>query len=151
MKRKENSFSLQWEKELSLRINVHKDWLRDHSSRVPCGIEMLIRGILKSCFWISFHQGMLSILCFRIQSYMLSLMNEVDPYLLLLLCVLYEMQNQIFQQKRLISEFLILAFNNFPIVQRQRIEHFSMAASQSLFFPLLKSLLLVFPLFLLIK
>ena len=40
---------------------------------------------------------MLSILCSRIQDYMLSLMNEVDLWLLLLLCVLYEMQNQIFQ------------------------------------------------------
>ena len=59
---------------------------------------MLIKGILKSWFWISLHQGTLSILCSRIQGYMLSLMNEVDPCLLLLLYVLYEMQNQIFQQ-----------------------------------------------------
>ena len=59
---------------------------------------MLIKGILKSCFLISLHQGTLSILCFRIQDYMLSLMNEVDQCLLLLLYVLYEMQNQIFQQ-----------------------------------------------------
>ena len=59
---------------------------------------MKIKGILKSWFWISLHQGMLSIICSRIQGYMLSLMNEVDPCLLLLLCVLYEMQNQIFQQ-----------------------------------------------------
>ena len=29
---------------------------------------------------------------------MLSIMNEIDPYLLLLLCVLYEIQNQIYQQ-----------------------------------------------------
>ena len=87
--------SLQWEEELSLRINVHKDWLRDHSSRAPCEIEMLIRGILKSWFWISLHQGTLSILCFRIQGYMLSLMNKIDSYLLLPLCV--EMQNHIFQ------------------------------------------------------
>ena len=35
---------------------------------------------------------MLSILCSRIQDYMLSLMNEVNPCLLLPLCVLYEMQ-----------------------------------------------------------
>ena len=28
---------------------------------------------------------------------MLSIMNEIDPCLLLLLCVLYEIQNQIFQ------------------------------------------------------
>ena len=59
---------------------------------------MMIRGILKSWFLISQHQGTLSILCSRIQAYMLSLMNEVDSCLLLPLCVLYEMQNQIFQQ-----------------------------------------------------
>ena len=29
---------------------------------------------------------------------MLSIMNEIDPYLLLLLCVLYEIQNQIYHQ-----------------------------------------------------
>ena len=29
-------------------------------------------------FWISLHQGTLSVLCFRIQGYMFSLMNEVD-------------------------------------------------------------------------
>ena len=49
-------------------------------------------------FWILPHQGMLSILCSIIQGYMLSFMNEVDPCLLLPLCVLYEIQNHIFQQ-----------------------------------------------------
>ena len=44
------------------------------------------------------YQGTLSILCSRIQGYMLSLMNEVDPCLLLLLCILYEVQNQIYQK-----------------------------------------------------
>ena len=97
MKRKLNSFSLQWEEELSLRINIQKDWLRDHTSWAPCGIEMKVKGILKSWFWISLHQGTLFILCSRIQGYMLSLMNKVDLCLLLPLCVLYEMQNQIFQ------------------------------------------------------
>ena len=108
-KRKKNSFSLQWEEEgLSLRINVHKDWLRDHSSRALCGIEMLIKGILKSCFWISLHQGMFSIFYSRIQGYVLYLMNEVDSCLLLPLCVLYEMQNQFLQQGMLyISSCLI--------------------------------------------
>ena len=49
MKRKENSISLQGEeKELSLRFNVHKDWLRDHTSWAPCEIEMKIKGILNS-------------------------------------------------------------------------------------------------------
>ena len=86
-----NNFSLQWEEEeLSLRINVHNDWLRNHSSRAPCEIGMLIRGILKSWFWISLHQGTLSILCSRIQGYMLSLMNEVD--LCLLLCCVFCMR-----------------------------------------------------------
>ena len=83
-------------KNFLLRINVHKNWLRDHSSRATCGIGILIRSILKFCFWISLHQGTLSILSSRIQDYMLSFMNEVDSCLLLLLCVLYEMQNQIF-------------------------------------------------------
>ena len=85
-------------KDFSLRIYVQKDWLRDHTSWAPFGIEMKIKGILKYWFWISPHQGTLSILCFRIQGYMLSLMNEVDPWLLLPLCVLYEIQNQFFQQ-----------------------------------------------------
>ena len=89
-------------KDFSLKIYIQKDWLRDHSFRAPCRIELKIRGILKSWFWISLHQGMFSILCSKIQGYMLSLMNEVDPWLLLPLCVLYEMQNQFFQQ--LVSE-----------------------------------------------
>ena len=53
-------------------------------------------------FWISLHQGTLSILCSRIQGYMLSFMNKIDSCLLLPLCILYEIQNQIFQQ--LVSE-----------------------------------------------
>ena len=50
MKRKENSFSLQGEEEedLSSRINVQKDLLRDHTSWALCGIEMKIKGILNS-------------------------------------------------------------------------------------------------------
>ena len=39
---------------------------------------MKIEDILKFCFLISLHQGMLSFLCSRIQCYMLSFMNEVD-------------------------------------------------------------------------
>ena len=70
---------------------------REHPYWAPCGIEMKIKGIFKSWFWISLHQGMLSILYSRIQGYILSFMNEVDPCLLLPRCVLYEMQNQIFQ------------------------------------------------------
>ena len=85
-------------KNFLLRINVQKDWMRDHTSWAPCGIEMKIKGILKWWFWISLHQGTLPILCSRIQGYMLSFMNEVDPCLLLPPCVLYEIQNQIFQQ-----------------------------------------------------
>ena len=40
---------------------------------------MKIEGILKSCFLILLHQGTLSFLCSKIQGYMLSLMNKVDP------------------------------------------------------------------------
>ena len=40
---------------------------------------MKIEGTLKSYFLILLHQGTLSVLCSRIQGYMLSLMNEVDP------------------------------------------------------------------------
>ena len=58
--------------------HIHVNWLRDHTSWAPCGIGMLIRGILKSLFWILLHQGTLAILCSRIQGYMLSLMNEVN-------------------------------------------------------------------------
>ena len=54
---------------------------------------MEIKGILKSRFLFSLHQGTFSILCSKIQGYMLSSMNEVDPCLLLPLCVLYEIQN----------------------------------------------------------
>ena len=82
--------------------------MRDHFSWEPCGIEMKIKGIFKSWFWISLHQGTLSILCSRIQGYMLSFMNEVYLWLLLPLCVLYEMQNQFLQQGMLyISSCLI--------------------------------------------
>ena len=47
MKSKEKNFSQQWEEELSLRINVQKDWLRDHTSWAQCEIEMKIKGTLK--------------------------------------------------------------------------------------------------------
>ena len=99
IKRKEISFSPQGEEEGFFFENLcTKDWLRDHTSWAPCRIEMKIKGILKFWFWFSRHQGTLSTLCSRIQSYMLSFMNEVDLWLLLPLCVLYEIQNQIFQQ-----------------------------------------------------
>ena len=102
MKRKKKFFSTRRRRIFLLRINIHKDWLRDHTSWAQCGIEMKIKGILKFWFWFSLHQGMLFILCSRIQGCMLSLMNKVDPWLLLPLCVLYEMQNQIFQQVELL-------------------------------------------------
>ena len=95
---KKKNNNIFWIRTFLLRINIHKDWLSSHSSWAPCGIGMLIRGILKSWFWISLHQSTLSILCSRIQGYILSLMNEVDPCLLFSLCVLYEMQNQFLQQ-----------------------------------------------------
>ena len=98
VKRKEINFlHKEKKKDFSLRINVQKDWMRDHTSWAPCGIEMKIKGILKSWFWISLHQVTFSILWSRIQDYMLSFMNEVDLCLLLPLYVLYEIQNQIFQ------------------------------------------------------
>ena len=53
--------------------------MRDHLSWELCGIGMKIEGIPKSCFWILLHQDTLSVFCSRIQGYMLSLMNEVDP------------------------------------------------------------------------
>ena len=99
IKRKEISFSRQGEEEgFFFEDLCTKDWLRDHTSWAPCRIEMKIKGILKFWFWFSQHQGTLSTLCSRIQGYMLSFMNEVDPWLLLPLYVLYEIQNQIFQQ-----------------------------------------------------
>ena len=81
-KKKRNNFSLQnLENTLFKRKNyVHKNWLGDHPSWAPYGIGMRIEDILKFCFWISLNQCMLSLLCSRIQGYMLSLMNEVDPY-----------------------------------------------------------------------
>ena len=39
---------------------------------------------------------------------MLSIMNEIDSYLLLLLCVLYEIQNQIYQHG---SQYVTNQFN----------------------------------------
>ena len=80
IKKRENSFSIQnlGNTFFKRKINVHKNWLGDHSSWETCGIEMKIEDILKFCFWISLHQGMLSFLCSRIQDYMLSFMNEVD-------------------------------------------------------------------------
>ena len=53
--------------------------MRDNSSWAPCEIGMKVEGILKSCFLILLHQGTLSLLYSRIQGYMLSLMNEIDP------------------------------------------------------------------------
>ena len=97
-------------KDFSLKINVQKDWLRYHTSWTPCGIEMKIKGILNSWFWISLHQG-----------YMLSFMNEVDPWLLLSLCVLYVIQNQIFQQmvsKRSSISFLYNMWSSFRIKEK---------------------------------
>ena len=107
MRRKGNQFffffSPQGEEGFFFESLCTRDWLRDHTSWVPCVIEMKIKGILKSCFWNSLHQGTLSILYSRIHSYMLSYMIKVDPWLLLPLCVLYEIQNQIFQQ--MVSEW----------------------------------------------
>ena len=59
---------------------------------------MKIEGILKSCFWISLHQGTLSVLCSKIQGYMLSLMNEVDPCVTSTAFFVWDAK-QFFQQK----------------------------------------------------
>ena len=42
--------------------------------------------VFSSLFWISLHQGTLSVLCSRIQGHMLSLMNEVDPCIAFTTC-----------------------------------------------------------------
>jgi len=104
---------------------------------------MLIKGILKSYFLISLHQGMLSIFYFRIQDYMLSLINEVDSCLLLPLCFvrdtkllfltyfslqnkkyiyiyiythIYKRENDILGKVQNYPQFFILAFNNKGII-----------------------------------
>ena len=71
MKRKEISFSPQGEEEGFFFENLcTKDWLRDHTSWAPCGIEMKIKGILKSRFWNALHQGTHPFLYSRIHGYM---------------------------------------------------------------------------------
>ena len=50
-------------KDFSLRINVQKDWLRDHTSWAPCEIEMKIKGILK-CFGFEFYRTKVRFLFF---------------------------------------------------------------------------------------
>ena len=55
MKRKELVFlHKEKKKDFSLRINVQKDWLRDHISWAPCGIEIKMKCILK-CLGFEFH------------------------------------------------------------------------------------------------
>ena len=117
-----------------LRINVHKDRLKDHSSWTPYGIGMLIRGILKSWFWSLLHQGTLFILCSRIQGYLLSLMNEVDPWLLLPLYILYEMQNQIFQQLVSKRSSISCLYNMWLGFRIKENSHFSTMRSRRIFF-----------------
>ena len=83
IKRRENIFFSEESFEYTFperKINVLKNWLRDHSSWAPCEIGMKIEGIFKFFFFlILLHQGTLSLLYSRIQDYMLSLMNKVDP------------------------------------------------------------------------
>ena len=86
IKRREYSFSL-WNLGNTLfqrKINVYKNWLRDHTSQA--GTMWNWDEDWRSFFfffWISLHQGTHFLLCSRIQGYMLSLMNKVDP------CVAY--------------------------------------------------------------
>ena len=81
IKRWENSFSLRnlGNTLFQRKINVHKNWLKNHSFWEPCGIGMKIKSILKCWFWIPLHKGTFSLLCSKIQGYMLSLMNEINP------------------------------------------------------------------------
>ena len=83
IKRRENAFFSEESFEYTFpkrKINVLKNWLRDHLSWAPCGIGIKIESILKSFFLlILLHQCRLSLLYSRIQDYMLSLMNEVNP------------------------------------------------------------------------
>ena len=62
----------------------------ERSHFLDTGIDMKIEGPLRiisiSCFLFSLHQGMFSILCSRIQSCMLSLINGVDPYIAFAAC-----------------------------------------------------------------
>ena len=48
---------------------------------------------------------------------MLSIINEIDPCLLLPLCVLYEIQNQIFQQNVLNFGWMIVLVECFQFLQ----------------------------------
>ena len=84
--------------ELMYKMTDWETTLLGHYMELGCWLEVFLILV----FWILLHQGTHSILCSRIQGYILSFMNEVDPCLMLPLYVLYGMQNQIFQQ--LVSE-----------------------------------------------
>ena len=104
MKKKKNVFfSTRRRRRIFLWKSVYKktDW---ETTLLGYHVELRwrLKVFLSLDFWISLHQGTLSILCFKIQGYMFSFMNKVDSCSLLPLCILYEIQNQIFQQ--LISE-----------------------------------------------
>ena len=75
------------------KINVRKNWLRDHTSWASCEIgkkiECLFKILSTSCFLFSLHQSTLSILCSRIQSCMLSLMNKVDRWFASVACFVW--------------------------------------------------------------
>ena len=73
-----------------MKINVHKNWLKDHSSWALCGIGMKIKGFLNPCFLFSLHQGTFFVLYSRTQGYMLSLMNEVDPCVASTACFVWD-------------------------------------------------------------
>ena len=73
-----------------LNKNIRKNWLRDHTSWASCEIGMKIKGLLKPCFWISRHQATLSLLYFRIQGYMLSLINKVNSCVAFTTCFIWD-------------------------------------------------------------
>ena len=64
------------------KINILKNWLRDHSSWALCGIWMKIEGFLKSCFLILLYQGTLSFLSWLKYILVLLLLCLVFPTIL---------------------------------------------------------------------
>ena len=63
-------------------------------------IEGLLKILSTSCFLFSLHQGTLSILSFlRIQNYMLSLMNEINPCITFTTCFVCDTK-QVFPKKK---------------------------------------------------
>ena len=58
---------------------IRTDWEITHL-RHHMELGWRLKVFLSFCFWISLHQGTLSLPSSKIHGYMLSLMNEIDPY-----------------------------------------------------------------------